>query len=63
MPWRGRPEEIGPHWKCPHCITEGISKPKANACKRHRYAYRKWYESIGKHAWDIRDEIHPERRF
>ena len=59
MSWRGRPQEIGGTPNCPHCATEGIRKP--NACKRHSYAYRRWYESIGKHVWDLRDKIHAER--
>lgn len=61
MSWRGRPTEIIDTPNCPHCAAQGLKKP--NACKQHRYAYRRWYERLGRFGWDMRDQIHPERAY
>ena len=50
MSWRSRPgpQRIGESQTCPHCVVDRLRKPKKYACRRHNYAYRKWYEGIGK---------------
>lgn len=29
---------------CPECVKEGVSRPKQNYCKRHKWTYSKWDE-------------------
>lgn len=29
---------------CPYCEEEDRQRPKPNACKGHRWAYRYWFE-------------------
>jgi hypothetical protein len=37
------PEILSDDYECPYCVEEGVA-PKREYCKRHRWAYRSWYE-------------------